>query len=286
MLCRFNQPRMFFVHGSMHALIVALLLLVADATFAAEPGSMTPAVIDTLLHNAQKSHSDEGEKIDAISAHFLGTAYKANTLIGSARNPETMVVRLDGVDCMTYVENVEALRRSNSYDEFVNNLRLVRYKDGRVDFRSRNHFFLNWPTNNAPFVVDVTQIVGDAASRRVTKQLNIPRPKPLIAGIPSVEISAYYIPGHRINDTMMGRLKSGDYVGVYTDRVGLDVTHVGIVIKKGAQTFFRHASNEPKFRKVVDAEFVRFFRRMRGFVVFRPVAQISTVTDVGNRVVR
>jgi hypothetical protein len=281
---------MFFADGKesipaaappMNALMFVLLLFLTAPTFAVEPGSMTPAAIDTLLKDAQASQKEEGDKIDTISGHFLGTAYKANTLIGSARNPEKMVVRLDGVDCMTYVEYVEALRRSNAYDDFVNNLRRVRYKDGRIDFRNRNHFFLNWPINNAPFVVDVTRIVGDAASRRATKQLNSPRHKPLIPGIPIVEVSAYYIPGHRINDTVVGRLQSGDYVGLYTDRVGLDVTHVGIVIKKGAQTFFRHASNEHNIRKVVDAEFVSFFKRRRGFVVFRPVAQTQTPVEQG-----
>jgi hypothetical protein len=177
------------------------------------------------------------------------------------------------MDCMTYVENVEALRRSNSYDEFVNNLRLVRYKEGRIDFRSRNHFFLNWPISNAPLIVDVTRIVGDAATARVTKQLNAPRHKPRIPGIPIVEVPLDYIPGHRIDEAVVDRLQTGDYAGLYTDRIGLDVTHVGIVIKKGARTFFRHASDERHLRRVVDADFVSFFSRQRGLVVLRPVAR-------------
>jgi hypothetical protein len=248
-----------------------LLILCSKLSVAVEPGKWTANDINTLLHRAQ-SLSDEGAKIDYISSRFLNTPYQAHTLIGNAKKPEQFTVRLDGVDCMTYIDSVEALRRSHSFEQFLGALKSVRYKNGIVAFQNRNHFFLNWRDNNTPFIVDVTRQVGDTASHSIVKHLNAPRQKPLIPGIPVVGALMHYIPGYRIDHTILSRLKSGDYVGLYTDRLGLDVTHVGIVVKKGTQTFFRHASNEPYVNKVVDSAFVDYFKYQRGFIVLRPLS--------------
>jgi hypothetical protein len=58
--------------------------------------------------------------------------------IGSATIPEQLTVRLDAVDCLTYLEYVEAMRRSNSSAEFLDNLKIVRYQDGKVEYGKRN----------------------------------------------------------------------------------------------------------------------------------------------------
>lgn len=250
----------------MKTLFALWLVCFTQLSFALQRGD-----IDSLLQQAQSIH-DAGAKVDYISQHFLNTRYQPHTLVGSAKKPEQFNVRLDAVDCMTYIESVEALRRSYSFSHFMDNIKAVRYKDGVVAFQNRNHFFLNWRDNNAPFIADVTRQIGDTASKGVTKYLNHAHDKPLIPGIPVVETLLHYIPGYRIDGKILGRLKNGDYVGLYTDKQGLDVTHVGIIIKKGQQTFFRHASNEPYVNRVVDADFVDYFKHQRGFVVMRPLA--------------
>lgn len=253
--------------------LLLVLLFCSKLCFALQLGKWTANDIGQLLQNAQ-TITDEGAKVDYISQHFLNTRYQPHTLIGNADKPEQFTVRLDSVDCMTYIESVEALRRSNSFDDFLSNIKSVRYKDGVVAFQNRNHFFLNWRENNFPYITDVTQQVGDTISRQVTKHLNEPLHKPLIPGIPVMHTLMHYIPGFRIDHKIISRLKNGDYVGLYTDRTGLDVTHVGIIIKKGPQTFFRHASNEPYVNRVIDTEFFDYFKHQRGFVVMRPVAKM------------
>ncbi|MCX7086602.1 MAG: DUF1460 domain-containing protein [Methylococcales bacterium] len=254
----------------MYTFIFLSLCAFSSGILAENLGKWTVPELNTLLHSTQ-TIADEGTKIAHLSQQFLNTPYKAHTLIGSAKKAEQLTLRLDGVDCLTYLENVEALRRSHSYADFTENLKAVRYKDGVVAFQNRNHFFLNWRDNNARFVTDVTQQVGETASKMKIKYLNEPLHKPLIPGIPVVETLVHYIPGVRIDNKILSRLKNGDYVGLYTDRNGLDVTHVGIIIKKGQQVFFRHASNEPYVQQVVDAEFVNYFKYQRGFVVLRPL---------------
>ncbi|MEQ1638014.1 MAG: N-acetylmuramoyl-L-alanine amidase-like domain-containing protein [Methylococcales bacterium] len=257
----------------MHPWFFLILLAFSSQLFAVELGKWTVSGLNNLLQSAQ-TIEDEGSKIAHISQQFLNTQYKPYTLIGSADKNEQLTVRLDGVDCMTYLESIEAMRRSHSFADFIKNLKAVRYKNGNVAFQNRNHFFLNWRDNNYPFIEDVTQKIADSAGHSVTKQLNEPRQKPLIPGIPVVETLVHYIPGYRINGKILNRLKNGDYIGLYTDRAGLDVTHVGIVIKKDKHTFFRHASAEPFVRKVVDSEFVDYFKHQRGFVVLRPLATV------------
>jgi hypothetical protein len=65
-------------------------------------------------------------------------------------------------------------------------------------------------------------------------------------------------------------LENGDYIGIYTDRNGLDVDHVGIVIKNADKIYLRHADAFAPNEKVVDTDFVIFLKQQRGLVVFRP----------------
>ena len=69
----------------------------------------------------------------------------------------------------------------------------------------------------------------------------------------------------------MSKLKTGDFAGIYTDKEGLDVSHTGIIIKKGGKVFLRHASSREKNQKVVDEELSEYMQNKPGLVVYRPV---------------
>lgn len=247
-----------------------VLMLSSDFAEAAVLGESTDPAIDRILHQA-RNIADPGNRIDFISAQFLNTRYNPYTLIGTATLPEQLTVRLDAVDCLTYLEYVEALRRSDSSAAFLANLKTVRYQDGKVEFRKRKHFFSNWTDRNAAFIADVTATVGLAASIKVKKRLNEPNPKPIVPGIPMFEKVMHYIPSYKIDANILSRLKNGDYIGIYTDRDGLDVDHVGIVIKNASKIYFRHADAFAPNKKVVDSDFLSFFKQQRGLVVFRPI---------------
>jgi hypothetical protein len=64
---------------------------------------------------------------------------------------------------------------------------------------------------------------------------------------------------------------SGDFVGIYTDKEGLDVSHTGIIIKKDGKVFLRHASSKEKNQKVVDENLSEYMKNKPGLVVYRPV---------------
>jgi hypothetical protein len=62
----------------------------------------------------------------------------------------------------------------------------------------------------------------------------------------------------------------GDYTGIYSDLKGLDVSHVGIIIKDGVNVYLRHASSQKEYSKVIDQDFRKYMVDKPGIIVLRP----------------
>jgi hypothetical protein len=52
---------------------------------------------------------------------------------------------------------------------------------------------------------------------------------------------------------------------------GLDVSHVGIIIRDRDALLLRHASSDRRFRKVVDQDFQTYISGKPGLIVLRPI---------------
>ncbi len=214
---------------------------------------------------------DVGKRIDFLSGRFLGVKYQASTLIGDMNTPEVFVIDLQGVDCFTYLDYIEAMRLSRSFSEFRKNLKKVRYRSGKVAFKNRNHFFTDWRVFNSAYVDDITAKVGGPGTRSVRKVLNLRKDGTyFLPGIAPREREIQYIPSDAIDDTVTKRLRTGDYVGIYTKMQGLDVTHTGIIIKRQGKVYLRHASSARKNRKVVEQDFITYISKTPGLIVLRP----------------
>jgi hypothetical protein len=212
-----------------------------------------------------------GERIAFLSGHFHGIPYLENTLVGGVNTNEVFVVNLASVDCYTFIDYIEAMRLSSSFDDFMEFLKKIRYRGGIVSFRDRNHFFTDWREFNGEFVEDATGKIGLQDTRTVRKVLNLREDGSFfIPRVGSVERDVRYIPSSLLNDQIINRIETGDYVGMYSDCEGLDVTHVGIFIKQGKSLFLRHASSARENRKVVDQDFIEYVKNKPGIVVFRP----------------
>lgn len=217
---------------------------------------------------------DEPDKrIALLSEHFLGTQYKANTLIGAADKDEVFVINLESVDCLTFIEYIEAMRLSDSFSAFKITLRSIRYQGAVVDYCKRNHFFTDWREFNAKFVQDITSLTGGSKTAHIQKMLNLKNDGTyLLPGIAPRLREIRYIPSAFIDDKIIDSLKTGDYIGIYSEKPGLDVSHVGILIKNVGQTLFRHASFVHK--KVVDEDFNQYIMTRPGILVLRPLHKI------------
>lgn len=233
-------------------------------------GGWSRGKIERLLADAGRI-PEPGRKIEFISAAFLETPYLADTLIGSAETAEVLVLRLDGVDCFTLLDYVEALRRAADFDGFKEALRRLRYRQGRVDFLNRNHFFSEWGETASDQLREATALVGGERVRRVEKQLNRKNDGTLyLPGYPVKQREMAYIPPEAVDGSVLARLQNGDYVGIYTSLPGLDVTHCGIVVKKEGKVFLRHAASSSHLRKVTDEELSSYLGGKKGLVVYRP----------------
>ena len=145
-------------------IIFPQLTVAGDSVEFIDLGKFTQESINSIILN--------NDSTETISGEFLGVPYLGHTLIGSDEKQEILTINLSGMDCFTYIDYVEAIRNSTDYNGFKENVRKVRYKDGTVDYRKRNHFFSDWPVYNPSNVKDITAIVGGKDSVTVKKSLN------------------------------------------------------------------------------------------------------------------
>ena len=237
----------------------------ADMEEQINPGKWSLEKLDTLLHKSSALSRTE-EKIDLLSGQLLHTPYQENTLIGSQNKPEIFVINLEAVDCFTYIDYVEAMRLSKSFIEFKDRIKKIRYQEGTVNFENRNHFFINWREYNSDFIEDVTSMIG--RSQEIVKELNARGDGTLyLPGVACINVTINYIPSESIDNRVIDKLEIGDYIGIYSDKPGLDVSHVGIFIRDNDKTVLRHASK--KHQKVIDEDFRNYIKNKPGIIVMR-----------------
>ncbi|WP_054816168.1 DUF1460 domain-containing protein [Nocardia arizonensis] len=224
---------------------------------------------EALALRAASPGLGKADLVELLSRQFLGTPYGADMLIGSADRPEQLVIDMRRVDCFTYLDYVAALSDSTDRDSFARNLVRTRYIDGRVEFTQRRHFFTDWAHTRPANAVDVTAAVGPRAAT-VTKDLNAKADgTTYLPGLPVVRREITYIPSDSVDESVIARLRNGDYIGAYTDAAGLDVTHVGIFAATPSGPVLRNASSLSQNNKVVDSPLLDYVRTVPGIVVLR-----------------
>jgi len=261
-------------------LAVSLLGCAAGHQPMAQAGAQ-PADIDNYTHTkidaimtdlrAQGAQASLGERITAISANFLGTPYVANRLVGSDRVAERLVIDFRGVDCFTYLDYVDALSKSANAEQFGDRLRQTRYRDGDVSYGHRKQFFTDWSTLPP---LNATDITGSVSPKAVTivKTLNETANGGKVFPALGVETRAItYIPAKAVDHAVVSRLKSGDFIGIYTPLEGMDVTHTGIFIMTDRGPVLRNASSRAAHRQVVDSPFLAYIKKTPGIVVLRAI---------------
>lgn len=234
-------------------------------------GRFTQESIAHIISESENSPTNES-KIKFISENFLDVPYLGHTLIGSNDKQEILTINLSGMDCFTYIDYVEAIRNSSGYGNFSDQVRNIRYKNGTVDYRARNHFFSDWPAYNSRYVKDFTKTIGGTDSVTVKKYLNLKKDgSNFLSGIPVVERNITYIPTDSLSPGVIAGIKTGDYIGIYSNIDGLDVSHTGIIIKKDGKAYIRHASSKKSNNKVLDEDLLLYMKNKPGLVIYRPV---------------
>ncbi len=213
-------------------------------------------ILSTILYGSQ--YFNENKSL------LLNAKYKAHSLIGDANTKEKLVIDFNNVDCFTFIDSIEALKGSDNLEEFKTKLIFIRYKNSKISYKTRKHFFSDWVMFN-PNIKDVTCTLG--ICKKTTKYLNEKtNGEVYIKDIPIVKRVIYYI---EPKDIELSKLKDGDYIGIYTKIDGLDVTHTGLIVLKNGLVYLRHASSIQK--KVVDVLFSDYTFGKGGIVIYRNI---------------
>jgi hypothetical protein len=237
-------------------------------------GKWTEEKLNRLLMEAS-AISEAGARVDFLSGKFLKTPYKEATLIGDMNREEVFVVNLEGLDCFTYLDYVEAMRRSTTFSLFVENLKKVRYRSGRISFSERNHFFTDWTVSNADYIADVTKKIDDQKCKTVKKKLNEKEDGTYyLPGVTCRLRKVTFVPSRYVDENVMRKLETGDYIGIYSEKEGLDVSHVGIIIKEKGVINLRHASSQKKHREVIDEDFKDYVNNKPGIIILRTIESV------------
>ena len=208
-----------------------------------------------------KSVSEIGTRVAAFSEQFLDRPYRKNMLIGAVDENEVFTASFEGFDCVTYMETVLSLARASTTDEFIENLRHIRYAGGVVDWKQRNHYMTTWIRNNkrAGVVGDRTQGPGVIERRRCLRALK---------GLPERTVRVRSIPKRDFMRRQQ-EVQTGDLIFFASTRLDRDVFHCGVLIRNDTVRM-RHAPLSRGY--VVDQDLAEFLsaNRMSGVIVVRP----------------
>lgn len=226
-----------------------------------------------------------------IGKSYLGTAYVANTLDGEEE--ESLIVRTDAVDCLTFVEYTLAQALGSSFAE---NLQKIRYRDGIIDgYPSRLHYTSDWIDNGVRhgFLTDIT-----AANNTPTMRLSLsyisthPKQYKELADSPEnvlrmaacekalSEKTVHWLPKSELPENGLPWIMDGDIIAITTRVPGLDIAHVGIADYKDGKLHLLHASSTLGKVVVSDTPLRRMLNNNKSWTGIR-VVRMSHIKNNG-----
>jgi len=248
------------------------------------------ALADNLRGEGVSGDQITRELIRFYSEKQLGIAYVAGLL--DEPRVETLVVTLQGSDCVLFVEHAVAMAMTTMqgtarYDAFEGNLALFRYGDGVIDgYASRLHYFSDWLQTNADsgrigllfqhddlpvlqqvhFMSDNREAYWQLAENDSLYALMIERETELNSGN-----TLRYIPQDRIPE-FESQMQTGDILSFVTTIGGLDISHTAIVNREGNRAGFWHASTTGSVKKDEKTiyEYTRDRGNVKGIILARP----------------
>ncbi len=244
-----------------------------------------------------------GERIEDISQYFLDARFHSDALgEGKGQYDSDPIYRLDAFDCTTFVETVWALHRSHSEKEWVQNLQVIRYRDGIKSFTERLHFIsLDWMSYHLrkADIQDVSSLLGlplreskTLIDRRSWYEKKHPQmlkefddqysqEKPQLITLPYVSFQDL-LSNPKALDSLRFELSKGALLANFvrpnwdtrsTLGTALDISHQGFLMLKDDRIILRHASVTSLTVGDEDfMEYMQFYRNhstLKGFQLIR-----------------
>lgn len=255
---------------------------------------MDESEIASALKTIHAENPSLPSRVEAVSAHFLGTPYSLGPLgEGPAgqfdRDP---LVNFRKVDCTTFIEQVIALSLEPDLERAVALLQRIRYRDGKISYETRNHFpEIDWIPNNsaAGFIEDITREIGGGqtlvAAKTISKRdwyskktaddlkdfpgsqnekdLLLPRLKALGEQFEDQRADIPYLPTESL-PMFLKKIPSGTIINLVRkempDKPAL-ISHQALLLQKRGGVFIRHAHASAA---VEDAPALEYFSLYKG----------------------
>ena len=240
---------------------------------------------------SSKSKMPISELIVEIGLSFLGTPYVVASLENGLE--EKMVINLRELDCTTFAENCLALARTvklgkTDFESYVAELEHIRYRDGkRNQYPSRLHYFSEWIHNNhlKGFISETVNQNGVKSDKTINYMSVHPSDYPVLKDHPELipaiakqekelTITGFmYFPKTDIPN-LYKHLQHGDIIALTSSIDGVDVNHVGIIIKKENESYLLHAPLSGKKVLVSEGPITDFIKpnsKNNGIMIARPV---------------
>ena len=209
---------------------------------------------------SNKKETPIEELVAAIGKQFLDVPYVAHTL--EQGKDEPLTIKFQALDCTTFAETSLAIARTikapkTNIEQFVRELEKIRYRNGQRDgYTSRLHYFSDWIYDNDKkgLVSEPASEIGEPFPVQVNFMSTHPDSYSILKDHPELvsaiaeqekEISArkYFFLSKENVETKEPFLYEGDIVGLATSIGGLDITHVGILVKVKDRIHLMHASS-------------------------------------------
>ena len=211
----------------------------------------TTRLNELLAQGYAQTTRNPNELVYFYAQQLLGTPYVAHTLEGDS---ERLTINIHELDCTTFVETLYALARTTmqerySWRDYARNLENLRYRDGAMtDYSSRLHYISEWIMNNHSRgnLMEVTadlphvqyQVKSiDFMTTHASNYHSLKNDSAMVARI------AHFERGYRnhrmpvLKKSWLGAkdvraaIRTGDFVGLVTRIEGLDISHLGILVK-------------------------------------------------------
>ncbi len=275
------------------------LLLAADPELLAVPplpkglaptGTMPQELVDAARRAARKPLA---ERMAAVSEPMLGRPYARDPLgEGEGTDPDPRA-RYDAFDCLTFVEETLALSFSAEPTHAAFFRRQLRYGSQSPTYAHRRHFMeLQWIPGNVAdgFIESTAHRYGDVEHREKVVDTGIWRRwgrrslfKLAEDELPVGTMSLDILPLERAIAVADELAPGSLLLQVHEDRAGTPMwtTHVGFVVEREGERFFRNASRRSAMR-VRDEPLKNYLTHIRqydgwpvsGIAVFEPREQL------------
>lgn len=209
-------------------------------------------------------------RLDAASRALLGRPYLLGPMgEGEARLGDPLPrVRLDSLDCVTFIEQSEALARSRDTASFRRVLDSIRYEDGKVGWGTRNHWMeCGWFSSNRARVrlLELPGMVGE------TRALGLK----LFYGSRGIvrrdsALTLRYLPRDKAVEWLSRpkNLSAIHGVGLVGKLPSIFLLHTGFLVPDPKGILLRHASQSGMVKEESAAAYLRSKTKFQGIVVW------------------